>query len=300
LGSGANRQPAPALIQAGCIPTQFSSNPTPSPMRAPPLFFSAVRLGLVFLFVFPWLLPVPRPAWRMVLIGLLMGAGSFGLMSIGLIWASPSSAAVVVQLGVPITMLLSVLMLGERIGPRRALGIALTFIGAVAVMWDPKGFTLSFGLLFVLGNAVCTSLGAVMMKQTRDVRPLQFQAWVGLASAIPMAVLAIILEWHAIPAVLDARWRFLAAVLYAALAVSVFGHTIYFRLIQTYEANLIATLTLMCPLMAIGLGVLITGDQFDLRMAIGTAVVLAGVATILVRPTRPAMEPSSAKPSRLE
>jgi O-acetylserine/cysteine efflux transporter len=255
-----------------------------SDMRAPPLFFSALRLGFVLLFVLPWLLPVPRPAWRMVAIGLLMGAGSFGLMSIGLIWASPSSAAVIVQLGVPITTLLSILILGERIGLQRGLGIALTFLGAIAVMWDPDGFTLSFGLLFVLGNAFCTSLGAVMMKQTKGVRPLQFQAWVGLSSVVPLALLSAVLEAREIPTALDAGWPFLAVVLYAALAVSVFGHTIYFGLIQRYEANLVATLTLMCPLMAIGLGVLITGDRFDLRMAIGTAVVLLGVLIILVKP----------------
>jgi O-acetylserine/cysteine efflux transporter len=59
-------------------------------LDAPPLFFSAARLGLVLLFVLPWLLPVPRPAWRMVLIGLLMGTGSFGLMTAPRCPARPS------------------------------------------------------------------------------------------------------------------------------------------------------------------------------------------------------------------
>ena len=57
-------------------------------------------------------------------------------------------------------------------------------------------------------------------------------------------------------------------------------------LIRKYEANLIAALTLMCPLMAIGLGVVITGDHFDLRMGLGTLVVLAGVLTIFLGPRR--------------
>jgi drug/metabolite transporter (DMT)-like permease len=224
----------------------------------------------------------------MVVIGLLMGAGSFGLMNVGLMTATPSSAAVLVQLGVPITTLLSVVILGERIGRLRGLGIALTFAGAVTVMWDPHGFTFSVGLLFVLGNAFCTSLGAVMMKQTRGVRPLQFQAWVGLSSVLPLAALSAVLETRQIPLALEGGWAFLAVVLYAALGVSVFGHTLYFGLIQKYEANLIASLTLMCPLMAIGLGVALTGDPFDARMMLGTAVVLAGVLLILLAPKRAA------------
>jgi drug/metabolite transporter (DMT)-like permease len=259
-----------------------------SALSAPPLFFSAARLGVVLLCVLPWLFPMPRPRWRMVAIGLLMGAGSFGLMNIGLMTATPSSAAVLVQLGVPITTLLSVVILGERIGRLRGLGIALTFAGAVTVMWDPHGFTFSVGLLFVLGNAFCTSLGAVMMKQTRGVRPLQFQAWVGLSSVLPLAALSAVLETRQIPLALEGGWAFLAVVLYAALGVSVFGHTLYFGLIQKYEANLIASLTLMCPIMAIGLGVALTGDPFDARMMLGTAVVLAGVLLILLAPKRAA------------
>ena len=82
----------------------------------PPLFFSAVRLAVVLVAVCPWLLPVPRPLWRTVFVGLLMGAGSFGLVTVGLMTAMPSSVAVVVQLAVPITTVLSVLLLGERIG----------------------------------------------------------------------------------------------------------------------------------------------------------------------------------------
>ena len=51
-------------------------------LHIPPLFFSALRLGVVLVAVCPWLLPVPRPVWRMIAVGLLMGAGSFGLMTI--------------------------------------------------------------------------------------------------------------------------------------------------------------------------------------------------------------------------
>jgi transposase len=82
----------------------------------------------------------------------------------------------------------------------------------------------------------------------------------------------------------EGGWAFIAAAAYTALAVSVFGHTVYFVLIRKYEANLIAALTLICPLMAIGLGVIITGDQFDVRMAVGTVVVLAGVLLIFLAP----------------
>lgn len=252
----------------------------------PPLLFSSLRFALVLLVALPWLLPWPRPHWRIVVVGLMMGAGGFGLVSIGLMTATPSSAAVVTQLGVPLTALLSVFMLGEKIGLRRGIGIALAFSGAVIVMYDPKGFSLSFGLLFVLGSAFASAFGVVLLKKTENVAPLQFQAWVGLASSIPLGLASMTLETGQVDRALAAGWPFLAALAYTAIAVSLLGHSLFFKLVMKYEANLISTLTLMCPLMGIGLGVLVTGDPFDLRMIAGTAVVLAGVAIILVAPKR--------------
>lgn len=252
----------------------------------PPLLFSSLRFALVLLVALPWLLPWPRPRWRIVVIGLMMGAGGFGLVSIGLMTATPSSAAVVTQLGVPLTALLSVFMLGEKIGWRRGIGIALAFSGAVIVMYDPKGFALSFGLLFVVASAFASAFGVVLLKKTENVAPLQFQAWVGLASSIPLALASAGLETGQVDRALAAGWPFLAALAYTAIAVSLLGHSLFFKLVMKYEANLISTLTLMCPLMGIGLGVLITGDRFDLRMIAGTAVVLAGVAIILIAPRR--------------
>lgn len=255
-------------------------------LHLPPLFFSAVRFGLVLLATLPWLLPMPRPRWRMLAVGLLMGAGGFGLVSIGLLTASPSSAAVVTQLGVPITALLSVFMLGERISWRRGIGIALAFSGAMAVMWNPSGLSLSYGLIFVLLSAFASALGIVMVKQLGSVQPFQFQAWVGLASAVPLGIASAFLETGQVTRAFEAGWWFVATVAYAALAVSLAGHSLFFRLVQKYEANLISTLTLMCPLMAIGLGVVLLGDRFDWRMAAGTAVVLAGVLMIVITPGR--------------
>jgi drug/metabolite transporter (DMT)-like permease len=255
-------------------------------MGVPPLFYAAVRFAVVALAVFPWLRPVPRPFWRLVVVALLMGGGNFALLFMGLKTATPSAAAVVSQLGVPITTLLSVLMLGEQIRWRRGLGIALTFAGALAVMYDPHGFALSTGLLYVLIAAFLGSLGAVMMKQMEGVKPLQFQAWVGFASFWPLAPLTAVFEPGQVDAARAAGWPFVAAVLFSGLVVSVTGHTIYYGLIRRYEANLISPLTLMTPLATIALGVAITHDPFGPRMAVGSSVALLGVLIIALRPNR--------------
>jgi O-acetylserine/cysteine efflux transporter len=254
-----------------------------SHLGAPPLFYAAVRFAVVALATLPWLFPMPRPRWRLIVVALLMGGGNFALLFLGLKTSTPSAAAVVGQLGVPITTLLSVVMLGETIHWRRVLGIALTFAGALVVMWDPRGFTISAGLLYVVASAVAGSLGAVMMKQIEGVKPLQFQAWVGFASVWPLALLSLWLEPGQLHAGLAAGWAFWAAALYSGLVVSVGAHTGYYFLIGRYEANLISPLTLMTPLATIALGVAIFADPFGPRMAAGTAVALLGVLIVALR-----------------
>ena len=253
--------------------------------HVPPLFFAAARFAIVLVVTLPWLRPMPRPAWRIVLVGALMGGGNFALLFLGLQTASPSSAAVVLQAGVPITTLLSILILGERIHWRRGLGITLTLAGVLLVVWRP-GFAVSAGLLFILSAAFAGSLGAILMKQMEHVAPLRFQAWVGLTAVVPLTLASAVFEQDQWATSVAAGWPFVAALLFSALIVSVCAHTLYYGLIARYEATLLAPLTLMTPLTTIGLGVLITGDQLDFRMIAGAALALLGVLVVAVRPSR--------------
>lgn len=249
----------------------------------PPLTYAALRFGIVMLCTLAWLRPMPRPAWRIVAVGLLLGCGSFALLFMALRTVTPSAAAVVGQAGVPITTLLSIAILGERIHWRRALGISLTLAGVLIVLWHPD-LSFSSGLLLVLASAFSGSLGAVLMKQMEDISPLRFQAWVSLTSTA-LLVPAALTERGDWGHLAEVGWPFVAALLFSALVVSVFAHTFYYMLIARYEANLLAPLTLITPLATIGLGVAITGDSLDTRMLVGSAIALIGVLIVAVRRT---------------
>ena len=255
-------------------------------LDVPPLFYAAARFAILAALLIPFLRPAPRPLWRLMLAAFLMGGGNFGLMFVGLKYSTPSAAAVVFQLGMPITLLLSVAFLGERIRWRRGLGVALTFAGVLTVMWNPEGVALLTGLLLVAGATLMSSVGVILTKQIEGMRPLTFQAWVGITSVVPMAALSLILEPGQVEAALGAGWTFWAALLFSALIVSLGAHTAYVMLLQRYEANLISALILVTPLATIALGVALLGDPFGPRMAIGGLLALAGVLIIVLRGNR--------------
>lgn len=254
-----------------------------SGMEIPPLFYAAVRFGIVALVAAPWLVPFPRPPWRVLLVGFLMGGGGFALFFLGIKTATPSSSAVVSQLALPFTALLSLTMLRETIDWRRGIGIALTFLGGVLVMWTPgEAFAISGGLTLIGAAAFVGSLAAVLMKQIDGVKPIQFQAWVGVASVLPLVLMTTGLETGQIDQATKAGWPFVAAVLFSALVVSLFAHTLYYGLIQKYPANMIAPLIVMNPLLTVALGVAITGDRFDLRTGLGSLIALCGILIITI------------------
>jgi len=254
-----------------------------SVLDVPPLFYAAARFAIVAAVLVPFLRPAPRPIWRLVLTAFLMGGGNFGLMFVGLKYSTPSAAAVVLQLGMPITLILSMAFLGERIRWRRGLGIALTFAGVLAVMWNPHGFALSTGLMLIAGATLMSGVGVILTKQIEGMRPITFQAWVGLVSVGPMAALSALFEPGQLDAAVAAGWPFWSALVFSALVVSVGAHTLYVTLLQKYEANLISALILVTPLATIGLGVAVFDDPFGPRMMIGSALALAGVLIIALR-----------------
>jgi drug/metabolite transporter (DMT)-like permease len=274
------------LLMAMCVVwavNNIISKYVVSDLDVPPLFYAAARFVIVALALIPFLRPAPKPIWRLMLTAFLMGGGNFGLMFVGLKYSTASTAAVVLQLGMPITLILSVLFLGERIRWRRGLGIALTFAGVLIVMWNPAGFALSPGLLLIAGATLMSGIGIVLTKQIEGMRPITFQAWVGLVSVFPMALLSAWLEPGQVAAALAAGWPFWAALLFSAIVVSVGAHTLYVTMLQKYEANLISALILVTPLATIGLGVAVLHEPFGPRMAIGSVLALAGVLIIALR-----------------
>lgn len=254
-----------------------------SGLDVPPLFYAAARFVIVAVALIPFLRPAPRPIWRLMLTAFLMGGGNFGLMFVGLKYSTPSTAAVVLQLGMPATLVLSMIFLGEKIRWRRGLGIALTFAGVLTVMWNPDGFALSPGLMLVAGATLISAVGVILTKQIEGMRPITFQAWVGAVSVLPMALLSAIFEPGQVQKAIAAGWPFVGLVVYSAVVVSLGAHTLYVTLLQKYEANLISALIQVTPLATIALGVIVLHDPFGPRLVIGSALTVVGVLIIALR-----------------
>jgi O-acetylserine/cysteine efflux transporter len=246
----------------------------------PPLAAVALRFTLATVVLAPLLRPIPRNLPAVALIGLVFGAAHFGFIHAGFVTATPSAGAITIQLVVPFTAILSVLVLREQVGPARVAGIAFALLGVALIAFDPQQMALSIGILLIAMGAACGAWGTILVKQLAPMDAVRLQAWIVLVSAAPLLVLSAVFEDGQVEAVVAGGWRLALAMVFVVGLVTIFAHTGYVWLLKRYEASFIAPLTLMGPVWGVVFGITIAGDPVTARFLVGAAITLAGVGLV--------------------
>ena len=249
----------------------------------PPVFFAAIRFLGVALLLIPFLRPIPKDIKTLFLISFFIGSGHFALLFIGLANAEASAASVVSQLGVPFSTLMSMAFLGETIGWRRGIGIVLAFVGVLLIAIDPTSFSVSLGLLYIVGAAFIGSIGGILMKRMSPVSALQMQVWIGMFSFAPLFIASSFLEKAQWSTYMAGGWSVWLATLFAVGGVSIFGHGAFYHLIKKYDISLLSPLTLMTPIWGVVLSIILLKDTITAQLILGSIISLGGVFVIAIR-----------------
>lgn len=250
---------------------------------APPVFFAFVRFAILGLILFPFLRPVPQDFGKITAVALLMGAAHFVFLYWGIEIASPSSAAVVIQLVAPFTTVLSIVMLNEQVGWRRWAGVTAAFSGVTIIALDPGAFSVSIGLALVAISAFVAALASVLIKRLKPLSPLRMQAWTGVLSAPPLLAVSLMTEDRQVTAMVDGGWGMVAALAYVVILASIIGHSAYYVMLRRYDASLVAPIALTAPIWAVIFSVMLLDDPFTWRLIFGGGLTVAGVMVISIR-----------------
>jgi len=251
-----------------------------------PITFTVIRFGLVLLFLLPFLRWPQRDQWsRLLACCWSMGAIHFGLVFFALKRsADVSSIALLMQVYIPLSTLLAVLFLGERIGWRTISGILIAFCGVLVMGLDPLVLAQLDVLALVLASALSLSVGTVLMRNLKGIGVFNFQAWNATLS-LPLLTLTALWVESPLAGIVSPMQAPLAwiAVLYSAVAASIIGHGGFYWLIQRHEVNRITPYLLLVPLLSVLLGVAVWGDRPGPRLLIGGGLILTGVLWITLR-----------------
>jgi O-acetylserine/cysteine efflux transporter len=214
-----------------------------------------------------------------------MGGVHFALLFVALGRSSDvSSIALLMQVYIPISTVLAVIFLGERIGWRTSSGILVAFGGVLVMGLDPLVLAQLDVLVLVLSSAVSLAVGTMLMRRLKGISVLNFQAWNALLSLPLLIALSMVAGQGPLPDADGARQPMVwAAVAYSAIGASIVGHGSFYWLIQRHEVNKVTPYLLMVPVLAVLLGVIFWGDRPGPRLMIGGSMVLAGVLWITLR-----------------
>ncbi|MGB6318802.1 MAG: DMT family transporter [Litorimonas sp.] len=261
------------------------SNPVPPFMLA--LFRAGFLLVAMGYFLFK---PLPQNFGRLLLVCLCVGPLHLGFLYTGLQTAPASAASIISQSLIPLSTILSVLFLKERIGWVRSSAIGVALLGVMIMIYQPGALSVDRGLALLLGAYVSLAIGSVLMRTVPDVDWRQYIAWTAVLLFAMSAVATSLFETGHAEAWRVAGWKLVAGALYAALLVSAFAHGQYFRLLQTYEVSTVIPLTLMTTLWACLLGVLLLGETLYPRYLVGAALILPCVWIIARRGAVPPVQ----------
>lgn len=260
-------------------------------MGVPPLFYAALRISCLGLILLPFL-KWHKGQMKAVLIGGLgFGALNYAFMFPAMQLTTASAAAVAIELYMPFSIILSVLILGERIGIWRTSGAVLAFIGVVLIgLGTPseeagQGFAL--GIALMACGAMAEAVGAISVKSVKSINPIQLLAWFGVVGSFVLWPLSLLLEDGQMSAFSpETRVNFGMALIYSTLLVSLVAHGSYYWLLQRLPIHTVAPSGLMTTVIGVAAGVVILKEAPTPILFIGSLITLSGISIILWRNKR--------------
>ena len=253
----------------------------------PPLLLMSLRFGIAGL-ILVWF---TKPPWEymkdLFIVAFIGSTIQYGLTYYGLKGIDVSTASILVQLEGPILALLSTLILKERLGWTRALGMGLAFAGVVVIAGEPRLSGSLDSVALVISGAVFWAIAQIMISRLKSLSGITILAWVAIIATPQMLLISLAIEkdqWRSIVSANLVDW---SIVFYLSFIMTVVGYSIWYHLLRICDVSKISPFLMLLPVTSIIAGIALLDEQFTLAMGIGGLLVMTGVASTLVNWRRP-------------
>lgn len=284
--------PARAALAALAIHTLWGGNPVAVKLGLaafPPLWSGFLRFALGCLCVAAWArfaripLRPPRGEWPALAAIAVLFTVQIALMNVGFGMTTAVNSAVLISSNPLFGVLFAhFLVPGDRVRPRRALGVAIAFGGVALVLTRGAGIAGGHaGDWIVLASACLLGLRlAISGRVLRQVNEVRLTFWQMLIS-LPL-FLAGALAWEQI------RWEAIApapvaGIVYQGVVVAGLAFTVNFYLIRRYTPSVMISFNFVAPVAGVLLGAAILGERISAGLLGGMALVALGLALIARR-----------------
>jgi drug/metabolite transporter (DMT)-like permease len=262
----------------------------------PPITFAGIRFIIACAILFPlvWLRHLPIPKTRnnwFLLVG--TGVMSFSL-NYGLVfWAEQyitSGLAALLQAMLPAfgLILAHIYVPAERMTWVKIAGVVLGVFGVGVVFSNQlaiSGRQALAGCVAMVLSAFFAAYSNVLVKtHGKNLNPAVIAAYQMFFGLIPLLLYGLAFEGNP----LAFRWTALAilCLVYLAVVGSVIAFLLYYWLMQNMDVTKTMLISLVTPVVAVILGMLVLDEQLSWRTLVGGTMIIAGIGFIVVRKPR--------------
>jgi O-acetylserine/cysteine efflux transporter len=248
----------------------------------PPLLLMSMRFFIAGL-ILVWFVPIPRHCLKdLFWISLVGSTVQYGLTFTGLSMIDASLGGIIVQLEVPFSVLLAVIIFRERPGLLRIIGMTVSFIGIALIAGKPSLSGQLEGILLTASGALVWAIGQIMYKRiSSQIDGLTGIAWIGVIAAPQMLIGSMIFETGQVDALMNASWVGWASVVYLGLIMTVVGYGIWFTVLARNPVSHVMPVLLVLPIFTVLFSMLLLGERPSLEVLLGGVTILAGVSLIV-------------------
>lgn len=248
----------------------------------PPFLLTALRF---FFSAIPAIFFIPRPraaTHLVVAYGLFLGVVQFGSLFTALKLGMPTGlASLVVQMQVFFTIAFSAALFGEVPTRLQIIAGATAMLGIVIIGSDSGKQAPLLPFIIVLVGAMGWAIANVIAKRARGADMLSFVVWSSLAAPLPLLVLSLIVDgYEAVRAPLaNPTWTAAICIFIQAVPATIFGFSVWSRLLNRYSAATVAPFALLIPIFGLLSGWFFLNERpFSIPVIIGSVLVLVALS----------------------
>jgi len=231
-------------------------------------------------------LPRPRVKWSiLVLIGMTLFTGQFMLLFFAYTNGLPAGlASVTQQTQAFFTVLLAAVFLRDIPSARQTIGMLVAFAGLALIGLTVGSDLTRLGLGLALASALSWAVGNVLVKRVGTVPMLPLMAWLSLIPPVPALLVSALHddEWSLLGALADASWLGIGAAIYLGAIATTLAYAMWGTLLARYATAKVAPFALLAPCVGVVSSSLLFGELFGPARYAGMALILAGLAVIVL------------------
>ena len=247
-----------------------------------PYIMTAFRF---FLTAIPIIFFVKKPNIKLrilALYGIIFGGGLWGLVNYAISLGTPSGlSSLILQASAFMSIIAGAMLFKEKITKDKIIGIMLSLIGFLIIIYDnydsEKSIKL-YGILLILLAALSWSLCNMIIKKYKPDNVISFTVWSSLFVPVPILLLAYIdNSSNFISLFTSIGLQGYSSIVFQALITTLFGYSIWTSAINKYGLSIVAPYSLIVPISGIFFAWLLYGETLTSIEVLGSLIILTGL-----------------------